>query len=84
MDLTVVHTADGYIVSVTAHPSDAPSAHAPLQAGELVSRVDVPEITEDLEIAKIVERMDRIVDDYRVEGAGATAHLVQKTRPSDS
>ncbi|MFD9950624.1 hypothetical protein ACFWYW_58050 [Nonomuraea sp. NPDC059023] len=84
MHLTVVHTVDGYIVSATAHPSDAPSAHAPLQAGELVSRVDVPEITQDLEVAEIVERINRIVYDYRVEGVGAAAHLTQKTRPSDS
>lgn len=84
MHLTVVHTADGYIVSVTAHPSDAPSAHAPLQAGELVSRVDAPEITEDLEIAEIAKHLDRIVTDHRVEGAGAAAHLTPKTEPSAS
>ncbi|MFC9399270.1 hypothetical protein ACFTWS_40135 [Streptomyces sp. NPDC057027] len=79
MHLTVIHGADGYIVGVTAHPSDAPSAHGRLQPGEFVSRIDVPEITDDLETSEIIERIDQIVAGYRVEGAGAEAHLTRNT-----
>jgi hypothetical protein len=78
MKLTIVHDSKGNILDLVAYPSDAPPAY-PRNSGGLVSQIEVPDLTVELGGKKIIERLNDIRANSRVELAdGGRARLTLK------
>jgi hypothetical protein len=79
MRVVAVHGSDGRITSLIGLPANAPSAGiATLAAGERMTELDVSEITPDLGIEEIMERLADIAENHIVEAQPTAARLVRK------
>jgi hypothetical protein len=78
MKLTVVHDPAGNVLDLVAYPSDAPPAY-PANPGGLVTQVEVSDLTVELGAKRIIERLNGMLANYRVEvGAGGKSKLVER------
>ncbi len=78
MKLTIVHDPEGNVLDLVAYPSDAPPAYPGNSAG-LVTQVEVSDLTVELGANRIIERLNGIIANYRVEvGAGGKSKLIER------
>jgi hypothetical protein len=78
MKLTIVHDQKGNILDLVAYPADAPPAY-PQNSRGLVTQIEVADLTIDLGDLKIIERLNDMRANFRVEvGEGAKAKLSAK------
>jgi hypothetical protein len=67
MRLTVIHDSKGNITGLVGCPADAPAVYPATEPGELVTQVEVPEITSELDAPKMFERLSELAENHRVD-----------------
>lgn len=67
MKLMIVHDNSGNIISLAACPDDEFKAHKVTKPGQLISVLEMPEITTTLEVKEIFKRLAGISENFRVE-----------------
>jgi hypothetical protein len=67
MKLIIIHDSKGNITGLVGCPADAPAVYPATEPGELVTQVEVPEITSELDAPKMFERLSELAENYRVD-----------------
>jgi hypothetical protein len=76
MKLTAYHDESGIIVALIARPDDAPPSEIDLgRPGLHVAEVEATELTADLDLDQLHERLATVISTQRIESGSPSARL---------
>ena len=81
MHLSIVHDANGNIVSAVASPENSGVLSLGLAPGQYLTEIDAPELSSIADEAEVTRRLADIVNEHRIDGdATSERRLVSKSK----